>query len=170
MMRAMDKIRPNMNDTPCNLSRESGRRDRTMRIWLAASAALLILPGCVSAGGSAPVDTAFAPSNSRSAGDPVAGMVRGGLVMASNAELTRQEQLIAINAEYHALETASAGDPIEWSDEKTGNSGTVTAAQPYRVGSQDCRPYSHVIRVEGPAQSVRGTACRNPDGSWTVLN
>lgn len=137
---------------------------------MAASVGLLLLSGCVSGGGSAPVDVAFAPSSSLSASDPVAGMVGGGLVTASDTELTRQERLVAINAEYHALETAPAGEPVDWNEETTGNSGTVTAAQPYRVGSQDCRPYSHVIRVEGAARSLRGTACRNANGSWTLLN
>lgn len=169
MTLGLDKIRSNMSDTQ-PVSAGAGKAREAMKYWLVASFALLLLPGCMSGGSSTPINTAFAPSSTPTAGSAVAGIVGGGLVMASNAELTRQEQLVAIDAEYHALETAPAGEPVEWSDETTGNNGTVTAAQPYRVGSQDCRPYSHVIRAEGAPNSLRGTACRNPDGSWTLLN
>lgn len=103
---------------------------------------------------------------------PAAAAVPGtsaGLVSQANVQLSRRELASALAAEQRALETAPAGQPVEWQGDN-GRGGTVIAAQPYRVGSQDCRPYSHVVRAGGPAQSVRGTACRNPDGSWTLLN
>ena len=50
-----------------------------------------------------------------------------------------------------------------------GRAGTVRPAQPYRVGSQDCRQYTHVIQVNGGPREARGTACRNEDGSWMLL-
>ena len=49
------------------------------------------------------------------------------------------------------------------------HSGEVVAAQPYQVGSQNCRQYTHTVRIDGTPQSARGTACRNEDGSWTPL-
>jgi surface antigen len=78
--------------------------------------------------------------------------------------------MAGVDAEYKALESAPAGQSVTWRDERTGRSGTVTASQPYRVGSQDCRPYSHTISASaGGTRTSRGTACRNPDGSWTLL-
>ena len=52
----------------------------------------------------------------------------------------------------------------------SGESGEVVAAQPYRVGSQNCRQYKHTVTAGGTTQTARGTACRNADGSWTPLS
>jgi len=136
------------------------------RIGLFAIFAILPLTGCVSAlpsGGA----LSLGPTASQT---PAKGIVGGALLINSlGVELSRREQLAALEAEYKALETAPAGEPVRWSDARSGRSGTVTAAQPYRVGSQDCRPYSHLVEEGGRARSVRGTACRNLDGSWTLL-
>ncbi len=132
--------------------------------------AIFALSGCAMGGLPGTADARLTRSIGAGSGEPVAGIVGGGLVASAGAELSRRERLEAVNAEYRALESAPAGEPVAWRDEKTGHGGTVTAAQPYRVGSQDCRPYSHVVNAGGSARSVRGTACRNPDGSWTLLN
>lgn len=102
---------------------------------------------------------------------PISGIVGSGLLMSGlGADLSRSEKIAALDAEYKALETSMAGEAVIWRDEKSGRGGTVIAAQPYRVGSQDCRPFTHMIEDNGQSRSVRGTACRNKDGSWTLLN
>jgi surface antigen len=40
-------------------------------------------------------------------------------------------------------------------------------AAPYRRGALDCRDYTHTIYIDGRPQTMRGTACRNPDGTWS---
>jgi len=128
------------------------------------SLGMLLVAGCSS--------NMRAPTSGIGFRTPAAAATSGastGLVSQANVQLSRSELASALAAEQRALENAQAGQPIEWQGE-SGRGGTVIAAQPYRVGSQDCRPYSHVVRAGGPAQSVRGTACRNPDGSWTLLN
>jgi len=130
------------------------------------SLGLLLLAGC-SSGSSMRASTGGIGFSTPAAA--ATSSVSAGLVSQANVQLSRSELASALAAEQRALETAQAGQPIEWQGE-SGRGGTVIAAQPYRVGSQDCRPYSHVVRAGGPAQSVRGTACRNPDGSWTLLN
>lgn len=74
----------------------------------------------------------------------------------------------ALEAEYSALEHTPAGRAVPWKGDGRW-SGEVVAAQPYRVGSQDCRQYTHRL-IDGQQQrEARGTACRNADGSWTPL-
>ncbi|GAA4522074.1 hypothetical protein GCM10023174_01680 [Chelativorans composti] len=129
-----------------------------------SSLAAMLLAGC--SGSRIPVasgSVAFTP--------PLMGgaAATSGLVSQANVRLSRADLASALAAEQRALEAAPAGQPVEWQG-SGGSSGTVIAAQPYRVGSQDCRPYSHVVRAGGPAQSLRGTACRNPDGTWSLLN
>lgn len=133
--------------------------------FMALAVAVIVLSSC--AGGS--VDRA---KSSIGFGTPKAASstVSGGLVSQTGVELSRSELASAIAAEQRALESGQAGQPINWQGSEPGRGGAVIAAQPYRVGSQDCRPYSHVVNVGGPARSVRGTACRNPDGSWVLLN
>jgi surface antigen len=132
---------------------------------IATAVATLFLAGC--AGGSSNRVTSslgFEPART------AATESTGGLVSQAGVELSRNEIAAALAAEQRALETAQAGQPVEWQGSSAGRGGTVIAAQPYRVGSQDCRPYSHIVKSSGPARSMRGTACRNADGSWTLLN
>lgn len=75
----------------------------------------------------------------------------------------------ALQAEYEALEYTPAGQKVTWGKPGDRFSGEVSPSQPYRVGSQDCRQYSHVVYSGGTAATGRGTACRNADGSWTPL-
>ena len=58
---------------------------------------------------------------------------------------------------------------MAWKGKPDGHYGEVVAAQPYRVGSQDCRQYTHTVYPAGQPKNARGTACRNADGSWTPL-
>ncbi|MEX0345032.1 MAG: hypothetical protein AB3N20_08930 [Rhizobiaceae bacterium] len=81
----------------------------------------------------------------------------------------RSDRMLALEAEYRALEYTPAGQPVTWKSDSRDLTGEVVASQPYRVGSQDCRPYRHTVSSDGASQSVRGTACRSPDGSWTPL-
>jgi len=139
-----------------------------MRVSAVAAMTAFLLSGCAVGGFSRSVDVKA--NTSQGSVRAIGGIVGGGLVMGNlGTNLSRRERSAAIDAEYRALESAPAGQPVTWRDERTGRSGTVTASQPYRVGSQDCRPYTHVVNMTGGMQTSRGTACRNPDGSWTLL-
>lgn len=96
----------------------------------------------------------------------MAGGIVGGL---AETNLDEADRTNAIEAEYRALEYGNTGQTVRWRNSASGNSGEVIAAQPYRVGSQDCRQYVHTVDIAGARQTARGTACRNGDGSWTPL-
>jgi surface antigen len=92
----------------------------------------------------------------------------GGLIGGTlGSGLSANDRELALQAEYRALEYTPAGKAVDWQGSR--GAGAVTAAQPYRVGSQDCRQYIQTVTVGAQSQSARGTACRNPDGSWTPL-
>jgi surface antigen len=102
------------------------------------------------------------------AGTIIAAM-NGGLVGGTvGAGLSDKEKRSALEAEYRALEYMGSGQKVAWQG-VSGHSGEVVAAQPYRVGSQDCRQYTQTVVIGGAASTARGTACRNADGSWTPL-
>ncbi|QDZ01131.1 hypothetical protein FQ775_12500 [Nitratireductor mangrovi] len=100
----------------------------------------------------------------------IAEAMDGGLVGRELGQgLGDRDRRMALEAEYAALERTPGGEAVKWQGESGRWSGEVVAAQPYRVGSQDCRQYTHRITGAGGAREARGTACRNPDGSWTPL-
>lgn len=91
-----------------------------------------------------------------------------GLLGSSAGQLTGSDRKKALEAEYRTLEYSPAGKVVSWSGAGS-TSGDVMAAQPYQVGSQNCRQYTHSFTIAGAPHSARGTACRNADGSWTPL-
>ena len=96
--------------------------------------------------------------------------LNGGLfARLDNGEARRSERMQALEAEYRALEHTPAGQVVPWRSEGSSLAGEVVAAQPYRVGSQDCRTYKHTVSQNGATATANGTACRNADGSWTPL-
>ena len=95
--------------------------------------------------------------------------LQGGLISRNTAtQLSRADMQRALEAEYRALEAAPGGQPVVWQGK--GVSGSVVAAAPYQVGSQNSRQYSHTLTVDGRETATRGAACRNADGAWTPLS
>ena len=145
-----------------------------MKSGLTALLALSLLSGCASLGfgGKKTVSTKTAePIVERlQPGGSLIDRLSGGLIgQKLGKSLEASDRQPALEAEYKALEATKAGQAVAWANASTGHGGSVVAAQPYRVGSQNCRQYTHTFSMGSPAQSVRGTACRNSDGSWTPL-
>lgn len=92
-----------------------------------------------------------------------------GLLGSSLDTMRMPDRRKALEAEYKALEYTQSGKTVTWSSDKGVASGTVAPGQPYRVGSQNCRQYSHNFVINGVPQNQRGSACRNDDGSWSPL-
>ncbi|OLP61919.1 hypothetical protein BJF93_19465 [Xaviernesmea oryzae] len=85
----------------------------------------------------------------------------------SGLKLSTADHQRALAAEYRALEIAPSGQEVEWQGK--GVTGSIVAAAPYQVGSQNCRQLSHTVTFNGQEQVARGVACRNSDGTWTPL-
>ena len=100
----------------------------------------------------------------------ILGALAGGIVGREiGTGLDQRNQQYAVNAEYNALENGSPGKPVQWQG-GNGVYGEVVPQQTYQVGSQNCRRYSHTVYIDGQPQQARGTACRNADGSWSLLS
>ncbi len=87
--------------------------------------------------------------------------------LAEYAYLTEQ-QVRAQEDAMIAATSAPLNDPIAWNDGTA--SGSVT---PLRDGETDdgrtCREFQQEITVDGKRQRAYGTACREPDGSWQMV-
>lgn len=66
---------------------------------------------------------------------------------------------------------APIGQTIVWSNPETGHSGHVTPTREGRDTNTGayCREFQQTITVGGQSQQGYGTACRQPDGSWKVV-
>ncbi|MHA6685179.1 hypothetical protein [Mesorhizobium sp. A556] len=136
---------------------------------------LLVISGCASTGAGSGIGAKLSSSLTGQSGpakiaSTIISAMGGGLVGGKiGAGLTEREKRRGLEAEYKALEYTASGQTVTWKSDTSNRYGEVVAAQPYRVGSQDCRQYTHTVFAGGPAATARGTACRNADGSWTPL-
>lgn len=131
--------------------------------------------GCTTAGSTVPSLSFKAipgvlDTDNRLAGAALVEALNGGIVdKDAAAKMGPTALTAALQAEYQALEYVPAGEKVAWGEPGDRFTGEVAASQPYRVGSQDCRPYTHTVFSQGQPVTGRGTACRNADGSWTPL-
>jgi len=111
----------------------------------------------------------------RGAGSRVAGAVigatAGGLLgSAIGASLDEQDRQRAYAAEMQALESGAPGAPVGWRSDHSAYYGTIVPGPYYVQSGLRCREYSHTIYINGRPEIARGTACRNPDGTWTPVS
>jgi surface antigen len=85
--------------------------------------------------------------------------------------LDRADQLYASKASYEALEYAPSGDPVGWSNPDSGHYGSVTPIRTWQEPSGAyCREFQQQAAIGGEIQAVYGSACRQPDGQWQLVN
>lgn len=68
-----------------------------------------------------------------------------------------------------ALETAPTGRAVTWANPDTGNRYTVQPTRTYYRERLPCREYTTRGWIDGRSEVIRGSACRQPDGTWHVV-
>jgi surface antigen len=64
--------------------------------------------------------------------------------------------------------TRTTQDTLE--NNETGHRGEVTPTETYQTDSgRYCREFQHTIYIGGEPEQAYGTACRQPDGSWKIV-
>lgn len=82
--------------------------------------------------------------------------------------LNEQQQREHEQSLHEALQ-APVGETIRWKDADASGSVTVIREGTSSEGRY-CREYSQAVKIGGESQQAYGTACRNPDGSWEIIN
>jgi surface antigen len=97
------------------------------------------------------------------------GLVAGGFIgNRIGNSLDKGSIAYANQATQKALETAPAGQQLPWRNDQNGNHGYVVAgAYQQQPSGVYCREYTQTVFIGGQQQQAVGTACRNPDGTWT---
>lgn len=99
----------------------------------------------------------------------VVGAVIGGVIGSQiGRDMDDRDRRLAEQAEYDALERGSSGRSRVWRNEENGHYGEIVPSRPYRRSGYHCRDYAHTVYMRGRPETLRGTACRNPDGTWSA--
>lgn len=77
------------------------------------------------------------------------------------------------NDHYHsqqALESNMVNRTTSWRNPDSGNSYEVTPTRTFNSDNGPCREYTTEAVINGRAETVYGTACGQPDGTWQASN
>jgi len=99
------------------------------------------------------------------------GVFIGGVIGNSiGASMDKTDRLYAERASQQVY-TAPIGQQIAWNNPNSGNSGTIVATRDgTNPDGRYCREFTQTITVGGKREQAYGNACRQPDGSWQIVN
>jgi surface antigen len=67
--------------------------------------------------------------------------------------------------------TAPLGDKITWNNPQNEHSGSVTPVRDgYSESGRYCREFYQTVSIAGKTEDAYGVACRQPDGTWRIVN
>lgn len=115
------------------------------------------------------IGSAVGNGNGKIAAAAIGAFVGGVVGNEIGRSLDEQDRRYAQQAEYVALERGRSGERQEWRNPDSGHYGEVIPSPPYKRGQADCRDFTHKVYIDGRPQAMRGTACRNPDGTWSSV-
>lgn len=93
----------------------------------------------------------------------LAGAAIGGNIGRSMDEVDRMKTAAT-------LETVRTGVTTSWENPDTGAYYEVTPTRTYQTSQGPCREYTVDAQIGGRTEQIYGTACRQADGSWKVVN
>ena len=84
--------------------------------------------------------------------------------------LDRADRLAMAETTQISLETSRSYTTSTWRNPDSGHSGTITPEPVYRTPHGEyCREYQQTVNIGGRTERAYGTACRQPDGSWKMV-
>src|SRR5687768_6014820 len=117
------------------------------------------------------IGSAFGGGTGERIGGAIAGAAIGGLIgNRIGASMDEEDRRFAYEAEMAALEQGQVGAPVGWRNPGSGRYGNIVPGPVYVQRGSRCRSYTHTVYISGQPEVVRGTACRNPDGTWTAVS
>lgn len=93
-----------------------------------------------------------------------AGLIVGDYI---NKFLDKNDYYYYKNATLNALESNNIGKSSFWNNVKTGNKGVVLVKSYFKL--PECRLIEHIYIKKGKSKSFYDTACREDNGSWSII-
>lgn len=84
-------------------------------------------------------------------------------------KLGEPEKVKAAEAQFFALQFGRPGVPRRWVSENEAK-GAVTVGPFVTINDLNCRDFSHEVTISGQIYASKGTACREADAQWQVVN
>ncbi len=86
-------------------------------------------------------------------------------------DLDEASRLRLAHTTQYALERQRSGTPTTWNDPDRHSCGVVVPKPAFQneIG-QYCREFQQTVVIDGRKESAYGTACRQPDGQWRLVN
>lgn len=99
------------------------------------------------------------------------GAVLGGLIgQQLGRNLDDRDRMLAHQTTQQTLESRPSHQPVQWHNPDNGHHGEIVARPSYRNESQqDCREYTNTVFIDGQAETLHGTACRDYNGQWNAV-
>lgn len=119
--------------------------------------------------GGAVVGSQFGKGKGQLVGVAVGTLLGAGLGSSIGKSLDQADMTYYNNASQNALETAKTGNASTWRNPDSGTYGTITPVRTYQSAGKYCREYTQTINVGGRTEEGYGKACRQPDGSWKIV-
>lgn len=113
-----------------------------------------------------------AVDDSHGSGGAIAGVILGG---AMGAALTRdldcEDRSYAYRSYYNGFNSGQPGGTYRWRNPRSGRYGQMRVDGYYsdRAGFR-CTNFTQTVYINGRPRIDRGRACRQPDGSWAIVN
>ena len=100
-----------------------------------------------------------------------AGVLLGSLIGSSVGQsLDRADQQHIHYTTQEALEYEPDRNKRQWRNPNSNNAGWVEPQRTYQTAQgQYCREFTQNVTVAGKTQQAYGTACRQPDGTWKIV-
>jgi surface antigen len=99
------------------------------------------------------------------------GAVLGALAGSEIGKQMDQQDLAYHQQAWDRAYSAPLNDSITWNNAENGHHGSVTPIREgHASGGGKCREFKQSIFIGGEAQTAVGTACQNPDGTWSIVN
>ena len=102
----------------------------------------------------------------------IGGAIAGGLIGGAIGDrMDAADRRESERAAQQAFETAPSGQSTGWTNPDSGNHGTITPTRTFQTANNEyCREFQQTVVIGGEEEQAHGTACRQPNGSWRIVN
>ncbi len=101
----------------------------------------------------------------------IGGAILGGLMGTEvGKSLDKNDVMYHRRTQSDALEHNRVGTTSSWKNPDTGASGSITPTRTYESNGRYCREFNQWIQVDGKNVRGHGTACREEDNSWEIMD
>jgi surface antigen len=102
------------------------------------------------------------------------GTLAGAMIGSSiGRQMDERDRMIHYRTSQSALEGTPDGQVMAWQNPNNGHRGYVTPTHTFQKINNGrttyCREYQQTVEINGQKQNAYGTACRQPEGSWQVV-